>query len=123
VHGPIVASLGLGLVWYLWHLPLYIATDRFEMTPEFLAGYAIINVAFSLLHTWFFLRSGGSAFLAVVFHTAGNYSIYLMTRLFPALEGTPVRRVHLLVLGAAGLCAAIALLRRDRPAANVRLSS
>ena len=110
--GPIVASLILGVVWFLWHLPLYIASGRFEMTIAFLVGYLINNVAFSFLHTWFFQRSGGSAFLAIFFHTTGNYFVFLVVTLFPALEGAPTTRLtYLGVITIAAICAAISLSR------------
>jgi membrane protease YdiL (CAAX protease family) len=110
--GPIAASLILGVVWFLWHLPLYMATGRFEMTLAFLVGYLINNVSFSVLHTWFFLRSGGSAFLAIFFHTAGNYFVFLVVTLFPALEGAPTTRLtHLGVIALAAVCAGLSLSR------------
>jgi len=123
-RGPLVASLVVGVVWFLWHLPLYVATGRFEMTATFLLGYLIQNVAWSFLHTWFFRRSGGSAFLAVFLHTAGNYSVYLLVTLFPALEEAPATEaIYVAVLAVAALFAAVAMrkapalaARADRPA-------
>lgn len=109
-RGPLVASLVVGVVWYLWHLPLYLATGRFEMTAAFLLGYLVQNVAWSFLHTWFFRRSGGSAFLAVFLHTAGNYSVYLLVTLFPALEQAPATEpTCVAVLAVAALFAAASM--------------
>lgn len=112
---PLRAAIFVGVVWYLWHLPLYSATGRFEMTPAFLASYLANNVAFSLIYTWLFQRSKGSAFLAVVLHTASNYSIFLAGTLVPSLRDTPARAVHLAILVALGLLAALALWRRESP--------
>jgi membrane protease YdiL (CAAX protease family) len=114
-RGPLVASLVVGVVWYLWHLPLYVATGRFEMTATFLLGYLVQNVAWSFVHTWFFRRSGGSALLAVLLHTAGNYSVYLLVTLFPALEQAPATEAtYVATLAVAALFAAAAM-RRERP--------
>ncbi|MBZ0112128.1 MAG: CPBP family intramembrane metalloprotease [Thermoanaerobaculia bacterium] len=114
-RGPLVASLIIGVVWYLWHLPLYAATGRFEMTATFLIGYLIQNIAWSFVHTWFFRRSGGSAFLAVFLHTAGNYSVYLLVTLFPALEQTPATEaIYIGVLAVAAVGAAVAM-RHETP--------
>jgi membrane protease YdiL (CAAX protease family) len=85
-HGVIYASVFLGIVWFLWHIPLYAATDKVDLNPAFFSSYLLNNVAMSFLHTWFFLRSGGSAFLAIIFHTACNYAVYLAVTLFPGLE-------------------------------------
>lgn len=116
-QGPLTASLFVGVVWFLWHLPLYLATGRFEMTATFLLGYLVQNVAWSFLHTWFFLRSGGSAWLAVILHTAGNYSVYLLVTFFPALEQAPATEAtYVAVLAVAALCAAAAM-RRETVAA------
>lgn len=125
-YGPLGASVIVGIVWYLWHLPLYSATGRVALTVPFLLGYAVNNVAFSVVHTWFFQRSGGSAFLAIALHTAGNYAVFLGGSLFPGLAGTPARWVYLVVLSAAGVCAGVALARqeagsgRERPQAPGR---
>jgi hypothetical protein len=120
-RGPLAASLVVGVVWYLWHLPLYLATGRYEMTATFLLGYLVQNVAWSLLHTWFFRRSGGSAFLAVFLHTAGNYSVYLLVTLFPALEQAPATEAtYVAVLAAAALCAAAAMRRETAGAVGDR---
>jgi CAAX protease family protein len=111
-RGPLVASLVVGVVWYLWHLPLYLATGRFEMTATFLLGYLVQNVAWSFVHTWFFRRSGGSAFLAVLLHTAGNYSVYLLVTFFPALEQAPATEaIYVAVVAVTALCAAAAMQR------------
>jgi membrane protease YdiL (CAAX protease family) len=114
--GPIRASLAVGLVWYLWHLPLYAATGQFELTTAFLAGYVINVLSLSLIHTWFFLRSGGSALLAVLFHTATNYSIFLLATLFPAVRSIPSARAwHLVCLAILALGAALSLRQDSRP--------
>lgn len=116
-HGPLSASLLLGLVWFAWHVPLYLATGRVEMTAAFLAAYALNNVAFSFLHTWFFLRSKGSALLAIVLHTSGNYSVYLAVTLFPGLEQAPFTQplyVGLLVVAAVVAAASMPQTRRMR---------
>jgi len=112
-RGPVVASLVVGVVWYLWHLPLYVATGRFELTAGFLVGYLVQNVAWSFVHTWFFRRSGGSAFLAVFLHTAGNYSVYLLVTLFPALEQAPATEpAYVAALSLAALAAGVAMGRK-----------
>jgi membrane protease YdiL (CAAX protease family) len=102
-HGVTYGSVFLGIAWFLWHIPLYAATDRFDLNPAFFTSYLLNNVAMSFLHTWFFLRSGGSAFLAIVFHTACNYAVYLAVTLFPGLEQSALAQsvyVGLLVVAA-----------------------
>ena len=67
----LVASLVIGVVWALWHLPL-----------QWTAGYAqyqlpvwllVVDLAAkSVIFTWVFLRTRGSALIAIVLHAATN---------------------------------------------------
>lgn len=114
-HGAIFASAVLGVIWFAWHLPLYIATGKFEITLVFFCTYLANNVAFSFIHTWFFLRSGGSALLAIVLHTAGNYSVFLAVKMFPGIEQSPATQpIYLGILVAAAILAGFALAREAR---------
>jgi membrane protease YdiL (CAAX protease family) len=111
-YGAIFASTFIGIVWFAWHLPLYIATDKFDITLFFFLSYLLNNVAFSFLHTWFFLRSGGSALLAIILHTAGNYSVFLAVTLFPSIEQSPITQpVYLGILVFAAILAGVSIWR------------
>lgn len=111
-HGVLFASTVIGLVWFVWHIPLYIATDRYEMSMAFFATYLLNTMAFSFLHAWFFLRSGGSALLAITFHTAGNYSVFLAVTLFPSIEKSPTTLpIYYGILGVAAIFAGFSMWR------------
>lgn len=84
-YGPILSSVVVGIVWFLWHLPLYHADGR-DMSAEFLVKYLVFTTALSVLHTWLFQRSGRSAFLAIVFHNSTNYVVLFAILLLPGLE-------------------------------------
>ena len=113
-HGVVYASVFLGIVWFLWHIPLYAATDKVELNPAFFSSYLLNNVAMSFLHTWFFLRSGGSAFLAIVFHTACNYAVYLAVTFFPGLEQSALTQpVYVGLLVIIAIFAGISSVRRQ----------
>lgn len=78
VTSPMRASLVLGVLWGLWHLPaafidgLQQETVFFEFTGMWLA-YPILTVSQSILMTWLFLRTKGSALIAgFIFHAAAN---------------------------------------------------
>lgn len=59
------------------------------------------------------LRSNGSAWLAVFFHTAGNYFVFLSLTLFPGLRGVDsVRAWHTAAISLFALLAAINMSRR-----------
>ena len=68
-HGPVRASLRLGLLWALWHVPMLVSagdsvSEMLIMLPYFLAG--------SILFTWLHQRTGGSLLLAVVLHVGAH---------------------------------------------------
>jgi hypothetical protein len=68
---PITASLVLGLIWGVWHLPGFLqpglAQSGFPV-PVFFLGI----VAMSLLASWLYLASGGSVVLPFLLHWVGN---------------------------------------------------
>ena len=108
----LTAALLVGVVWYLWHVPLYLVSGR--MTDlgahvEFL--YSCL--ALSILFTWFFLKSAGSTFLAIYLHAFSNYFTFLRVKLF-VRSGPPtlLLAVYVILLSAMAIVAAIALSRR-----------
>ncbi|MEP6790176.1 MAG: CPBP family intramembrane glutamic endopeptidase, partial [Ramlibacter sp.] len=59
---PAWASLALGAVWGLWHLPLYLSPEQSSFPfPLFLA----LTLGQSLIYTALYFRSGGSLLPAV----------------------------------------------------------
>jgi uncharacterized protein len=66
------ASLVLGLVWGMWHLPLfYIAGTAQVHIP--LALFLLSVLAMSVLFAWLVNRTAGSVVAALLFHTAINF--------------------------------------------------
>jgi membrane protease YdiL (CAAX protease family) len=66
------ASLGLGLVWGLWHLPLFFI-DGTSQAHIPLALFLLSVVAMSVLFSWLVNRTAGSVVAALVLHTAINF--------------------------------------------------
>ncbi len=70
-HRALPASLGLGIIWGLWHLPLFwTAGAPLEGRSVILQLLAL--PALSLLYTWVFQHTRGSLLLAVLLHAASN---------------------------------------------------
>jgi CAAX protease family protein len=70
-RNALVASLVLGLLWAAWHLPLLWT----EGSPNYQQPVWLLFLdlpAKSVLFTWVFLRTRGSALLAVLFHASTN---------------------------------------------------
>ncbi len=86
---PLGASLVVGLVWYVWHVPLYAAEGRLETAGAHLL-FLYGCLALSVVMTWFFLRSRGSVLLMVYLHDASNYATFLRSRLFPRIADSPL---------------------------------
>jgi membrane protease YdiL (CAAX protease family) len=67
--GPVRGTTVVGLLWFLWHVPLIVGVDGW---PTTLVLFFALVMADSVVHTWVFNRSGGSVLLAALMHAAGN---------------------------------------------------
>uniref|UniRef100_UPI00341B976A CPBP family intramembrane glutamic endopeptidase n=1 Tax=Streptomyces sp. NPDC079167 TaxID=3154513 RepID=UPI00341B976A len=85
--GPVRATLVLGPLWGVWHLPLYLTEwggpDIVWWTPvEFVAT----TIAFSFVMTWVFNHTRQSLPLAMLLHTSvNNFFSVAYSDVFPAL--------------------------------------
>ena len=65
------ASLFLGGVWAIWHLPLFYSTGTAQSSLP-MGPYTVSVIASSVLFAWLFKRSQGSIISVLVLHTAVN---------------------------------------------------
>lgn len=86
---PLRASLALGAVWALWHLPLWAMPGNFHAAIP-MPLFALQILAVSILYTWLWQASNGSLLIAHVFHAASNTTLGLLP-LIPG-EGTDTLR-------------------------------
>jgi uncharacterized protein len=70
-HNALVASLILGVLWALWHVPL-IWTEGASMYQQPIWLMLVDIPANSVLFTWVFLHTRGSVLLAMLLHGASN---------------------------------------------------
>lgn len=75
---PIKASLAVGTIWFLWHVPLRLADSR----DLHLLGFFINVVATSVIFTWFYIKSGYSTFITILLHTTSNFCLFLVLKSF-----------------------------------------
>jgi uncharacterized protein len=67
-----IASLGLGLVWGVWHLPLFFIAGTSQAHIP-LALFMLSVVAMSVVFAWLVNRCAGSVVVALLLHTAINF--------------------------------------------------
>jgi uncharacterized protein len=94
---PFLASLVLGLIWGMWHLPLFFMTG---VSQEFMPFevFLPLTVAFSVLFTWAYLRTNLNLFTALLLHTTINTSFNLFPQVELEAGGERSAMVYLLVL-------------------------
>jgi len=70
-YNALVASVVLGVIWALWHLPL-VWTEGNAMYQQPVWLLLVDITAKSVLFTWVFLHTRGSVLIAMLFHGATN---------------------------------------------------
>ena len=74
---PFIASLLLGAVWGIWHLPSFFVSGLPQaglQIPLFLLG----ALALSVTATWIVVHAGGSVFLSVLLHFSANFTLTVL---------------------------------------------
>jgi len=111
-YGEARASLLLGAIWTFWHLPMMLWSPGAAI-PSFLplsafsvAVYLVMTTSETVLMTWFFLRTRGSVFLAVLAHLTFNTAKSVV---FGGLPEASVELERAVYLTHVALLAAIAL--------------
>jgi membrane protease YdiL (CAAX protease family) len=84
--GPWLASPIVGMVWALWHLPLFSMPSMPQYGSPFFA-FIIYTIALSVILTFLALQTRGSVILATLFHGAVNTFAVVNTAATPTLRG------------------------------------
>ncbi|MCF7914802.1 MAG: CPBP family intramembrane metalloprotease [Spirochaetaceae bacterium] len=103
--GPLPASLVIGLIWGLWHIPLFLIPENFHQHIHPVL-FILQDVALAVVITWLYNGTGGSLLLVHLFHAASNTSLGVLPVL-PMDTGGDPRPLYitfgLLALLAAGI--------------------
>lgn len=81
-QSALTASLLLGLLWGLWHLPWRIALGlplTVAGLVQFIIFYPLMLTAWTVLMAWVYNNTKGNLFLMVLFHAFGNISSNMFT--------------------------------------------
>lgn len=76
---PLMSSIILGLIWSVWHLPLYL-TRGHPLASEFFGWLPLGLIPTTILFTWVFNHTRGSLLLALLFHAAINITDLFLAR-------------------------------------------
>ncbi|HEX7658080.1 MAG TPA: type II CAAX endopeptidase family protein [Pseudonocardiaceae bacterium] len=104
--GPVGGTLILGPLWGAWHLPLYLTQwgGWPNVTPEMPVEFIGTCVAFSIVMTWVFNRTGESLPLAMLLHASVNtFFTFAWSGMFPNLVQQDTTHAFLLGSTAAAL--------------------
>ncbi|MBL8998503.1 MAG: CPBP family intramembrane metalloprotease [Gemmatimonadetes bacterium] len=96
------ASIGLGVVWALWHLPLFYL-DGSGSTGQSFPLYASHVTALSVAMAWLYWRTGRSLLLVMVMHAAVNNTTGVVASAVPGASDVWTLSGSLVGWGTAGL--------------------
>jgi membrane protease YdiL (CAAX protease family) len=107
-HSALVASLLLGAVHAIWHLPLALA-------GEFAWPDLLDTLVFAVIVTWVFNNARGSVLLTMLFHAANNTASKFVSPMFAGADAT---RLSLLFTAVAAAVALAVVLQAGRDLAR-----
>jgi len=68
------ATLILGLLWALWHVPAFFYLDTYEQLGlVMLPAFALSVLCGAVVYTWLYNSTGGSVLMAALFHAVFNF--------------------------------------------------
>ncbi len=77
---PVIGSIVIGVVWALWHLPLFYlpGTSQHDFNIPFIPFF--ISLVFSsFIYTWIYIKSHQSLFSAILLHWVGTYIMQVIS--------------------------------------------
>lgn len=76
-YNAITSSLIVGVIWALWHLPLWFLPGYgWDALPYW--GFALTSIAISVIMTWILNNTDGSLVMASLIHLMINFSLSLV---------------------------------------------
>ena len=87
LHGPLVGTIVLGVLWALWHLPEFGVPSWAASSGGGvldIALFVVIAVAFAIVITWVFNNTRASLLLAMLVHASIDTFGSPLGKIFPA---------------------------------------
>jgi uncharacterized protein len=87
--GPLAGTMILGPLWALWHFPLFLTEwggyPEADWTRP--AAFTVFCIAFNIVMTWVFNRTGESLPLAMMLHVSvNNFASIAWSEVFPTID-------------------------------------
>jgi membrane protease YdiL (CAAX protease family) len=102
----LAASVVLGVIWGVWHLPLFFVEGTGQYYLPF-GIFVLASPALSILTTWVYNSTGKRLFAAVLFHGAVNTGMTLFPPIQQVAGGD--QRAFLILSGLYWMCAVIVI--------------
>jgi uncharacterized protein len=105
-YSALVSSVILGVIWALWHLPVFFnPATSYSNTPFWV--FLVFLLPFPIVYTWIFNSTGGSVLMAMILHAVTNASIGPLWRATPeystAVSNTNVYLLQAVLLWVAAI--------------------
>lgn len=84
-HNALVASLIVGVIWSVWHLPKFVGTGA--GSGRSFPWFVIFFLASSILYTWLYNNTRGSLLLVTLFHASDNTAGMFLPTSFAVVGG------------------------------------
>ena len=85
LHGPLVGSVILGILWALWHLPLFWSGVWTPPTIPNIVMFILMITALTIIMRWVFNNAKGSLLITMLMHASFNtFANKIVAPLFPA---------------------------------------
>jgi len=85
---PLVASLFLGIMWALWHIPLTFSTGG-DVSYQWFVWFIINTVGLSFIMTWLYFKSSMSVIPVILFHQGTNQVWHYFPMPSDVISGLP----------------------------------
>ncbi|MCW1296499.1 MAG: CPBP family intramembrane metalloprotease [Candidatus Parvarchaeota archaeon] len=83
-YNALVSSVLLGIIWGLWHIPLFFMKNQEMYRNVPILGFILGTVFLSIFFTWIYNNTNKSILAVLLFHTMGNLSHFI----FPTVSTT-----------------------------------